>query len=68
MISVAQGKRITKEFEIAGRLYAFDSSTINLFLIFFWCTSFRKAKGGLKIHTLFGCCDGAIECKCSGKS
>lgn len=53
MISVAQCKRITKEFEIAGRLYAFDSTTIDLCLNLFWWASFRKAKGGIKIHTLY---------------
>jgi IS4 transposase len=53
MISIAQGKRITKEFEFAGRLYAFDSTTIDLCLNLFWWASFRKAKGGIKIHTLY---------------
>lgn len=53
MISIAQGKRITKEFEIEGRLYAFDSTTIDLCLNLFWWASFRKAKGGIKIHTLY---------------
>ncbi len=53
MISIAQGKRITKEFEIAGRLYAFDSTTIDLCMNLFWWASFRKAKGGIKIHTLY---------------
>lgn len=53
MISIAQGKRITKEFEIAGRFYAFDSTTIDLCLNLFWWASFRKAKGGIKVHTLY---------------
>lgn len=53
MISIAQGKRITKEFEIAGRFYAFDSTTIDLCLNLFWWASFRKTKGGIKIHTLY---------------
>lgn len=53
MISVAQEKRITKEFEIAGRFYAFDSTTIDLCLNLFWWASFRKAKGGIKMHTLY---------------
>ncbi|MBN2900183.1 MAG: IS4 family transposase [Clostridia bacterium] len=53
MIAVAQGKRITKEFEIAGRFYAFDSTTIDLCLNLFWWASFRKTKGGIKVHTLY---------------
>jgi hypothetical protein len=53
MISIAQRKRITKEFEIDGRFYAFDSTTIDLCLSLFWWAHFRKAKGGIKVHTLF---------------
>jgi hypothetical protein len=53
MISIAQRKRITKEFEISGRFYAFDSTTIDLCLNLFWWASFRKAKGGIKVHTLY---------------
>jgi hypothetical protein len=53
MISIAQGKRITREFIIAGRFYAFDSTTIDLCLNLFWWASFRKTKGGIKIHTLY---------------
>lgn len=53
MISIAQSKRIKKEFEIAGRFYAFDSTTIDLCLSLFWWAHFRKAKGGIKLHTLY---------------
>jgi len=53
MISIAQGKRITREFEISGRFYAFDSTTIDLCLNLFWWASFRKSKGGIKVHTLY---------------
>jgi hypothetical protein len=53
MISIAQGKRIKREFEISGRFYAFDSTTIDLCLNLFWWASFRKSKGGIKIHTLY---------------
>ncbi len=53
MISIAQGKRITREFEICGRFYAFDSTTIDLCLNLFWWASFRKTKGGIKVHTLY---------------
>jgi len=53
MIAIAQEKRITKDFEIAGRFYAFDSTTIDLCLNLFWWAGFRKAKGGIKMHTLY---------------
>ena len=53
MIYIAQSKRITKEFEITGRFYAFDSTTIDLCLNLFWWASFRKNKGGIKVHTLY---------------
>jgi len=53
MISIAQGKRITREFEICGRFYAFDSTTIDLCLNLFWWASFRKTKSGIKVHTLY---------------
>ena len=53
MIAIAQSKRITREFEISGRFYAFDSTTIDLCLNLFWWASFRKNKGGIKVHTLY---------------
>ena len=53
MIAIAQEKRISKDFEIAGRFYAFDSTTIDLCLSLFWWASFRKTKGGIKMHTLY---------------
>lgn len=53
MISIAQGKRSIREFEICGRFYAFDSTTIDLCLNLFWWASFRKTKGGIKVHTLY---------------
>ena len=53
MIAIAQSKRITREFEIYGRFYAFDSTTIDLCLNLFWWASFRKNKGGIKVHTLY---------------
>ncbi len=36
-----------------GKVYAFDSTTIDLCLSVFWWAGFRKAKGGIKLHTLF---------------
>jgi len=53
MIDVAQKKRLDREFEIEGRFYAFDSTTIDLCLSFFWWAKFRKTKSGIKLHTLF---------------
>jgi hypothetical protein len=41
------------DFEIKGKVYAFDSTTIDLCLNVFWWAKFRKAKGGIKMHTLF---------------
>jgi hypothetical protein len=53
LIGIARNKRANEDFEIKGKLYAFDSSTIDLCLSVFWWAKFRKAKGGIKIHTLF---------------
>ena len=38
---------------INGNVYAFDSTTIDLCLNVFWWAGFRKAKGAIKIHTLY---------------
>lgn len=38
---------------INGKVYAFDSTTINLCLSVFWWAEFRKTKGGIKLHTLY---------------
>ena len=53
LIAIAQNKRIKREFEIAGKFYAFDSTTINLCLSLFWWANFRKTKAGIKLHTLY---------------
>ena len=53
LIAVARRKRANDNFEIKGKVYAFDSSTIDLCLSVFWWAKFRKAKGGIKLHTLF---------------
>lgn len=52
MIDVARKKRATKIFDLDGRVYAFDSTTIDLCLEVFWWAKFRKHKGGIKMHTL----------------
>ena len=38
---------------VKGNVYAFDSTTIDLCLNVFWWAAFRKAKGGIKLHTLY---------------
>ena len=38
---------------IDGNVYAFDSTTIDLCLSVFWWATFRKTKGGIKLHTLY---------------
>ena len=53
LIDVARKKRANDNFEIKGKVYAFDSSTIDLCLSVFWWAKFRKAKGGVKLHTLY---------------
>jgi hypothetical protein len=53
LIDVAQEKLSTDDFEVKGKVYAFDSSTIDLCLSIFWWAKFRKNKGGIKLHTLY---------------
>jgi len=53
LINLAQTKLTNDEFEIKGKIYAFDSSTIDLCLSVFWWARFRKNKGGIKLHTLY---------------
>lgn len=53
LIDMAQNKLKNDNFEIKGKVYAFDSSTIDLCLNVFWWAKFRKAKGGIKLHTLY---------------
>ena len=53
LIAIARKKRANNDFEIKGKFYAFDSSTIDLCLSVFWWATFRKTKAGIKLHTLF---------------
>lgn len=53
LIDIARDKLKNERFEIKGKVYAFDSSTIDLCLNVFWWAKFRKAKGGIKLHTLY---------------
>ena len=51
MVSIAQTRRITKEFELHGRFYAIDSTTIDLCMSVFRWAEFRSTKSGIRIHT-----------------
>lgn len=53
MVRVAQKKRIKDIFKLHGKVYAFDSTTIDLCLSVYDWAHFRRAKGGIKVHTLF---------------
>ncbi len=53
LIAIARKKKANNDFEIKGKIYAFDSSTIDLCLSVFWWATFRKTKAGIKLHTLF---------------
>ncbi len=53
MIDIARRKCANDDFEIKGKVYAFDSTTIDLCLNIFWWAKFRKAKAGIKLHTLY---------------
>lgn len=53
LVDIARKKRANDEFMIKGKVYAFDSSTIDLCLSVFWWAKFRKAKAGIKLHTLY---------------
>ena len=46
MIDIARKKRINKDFEIEGKVFAFDSTTIDLCLSVFWWAKFRRTKAG----------------------
>ena len=53
LIEIARRKKDNDNFEIKGKIYAFDSTTIDLCLNVFWWAKFRRAKGGIKLHTLY---------------
>ena len=44
-----------EDFTVAfdGSVFAFDSTTIELCVSVFWWASYRKTKGGIKLHTLY---------------
>ena len=51
MVSLAQQRRLTKKFELHGRFYAVDSTTIDLCMSIFRWALFRSTKSGIKVHT-----------------
>ena len=51
MVSIAQKKRILKEFELHGRFFAVDSTTIDLCMSLFHWARFRSTESGIKVHT-----------------
>lgn len=53
LIGVAQSKNKNENFEIKGKIYAFDATTIDLCLNVFKWANFRKNKAGIKLHTQF---------------
>lgn len=51
MVEFAQQNCINQEFELNGKYYAFDSTTIDLCLSLFEWARFRSTKSGIKVHT-----------------
>ena len=51
MIAEAQSRLMTKDFELHGKFYAVDSTTIDLCLSLFRWAKFRSTKSGVKVHT-----------------
>ena len=51
MISVAQKMCIKKDFELHGKFYAVDSTTIDLCMSMFMWACFRSTKSSIRVHT-----------------
>lgn len=51
MVDIAQRKRHGKPFELYGKYYAFDSTTISLCLSIFDWANYKSTEAGIKIHT-----------------
>lgn len=51
MVDIAQRKRSGKPFELFGKYYAFDSTTISLCLSIFNWANYKSTEAGIKIHT-----------------
>ena len=52
VMAEAQKCRAVEIFKLGGKVYAFDSTTIDLCLSVFEWALFRKKKGGVKIHIM----------------
>lgn len=56
MIALARSNAVQDEdfmLPITDKVYAFDSTIIDLCLNVFWWATFRSTKGGVKLHTLY---------------
>ena len=53
MVAQAQKKLNADVFKLGGKVYAFDSTTIDLCLSVYEWAKFRRTKAGIKVHTLF---------------
>jgi Transposase DDE domain/Domain of unknown function (DUF4372) len=53
LIVNCQTKNNNESFEIKGKIYAFDATTIDLCLSVFYWVNFRKNKAGIKLHPPF---------------
>lgn len=51
MVSIAQKKRLTTPFELHGKFYAVDSTTITLCVSLFRWAKYKHDESGIKIHT-----------------
>ena len=51
MVSMAQARRIIKEFELHGRFYGIDSTTVDLCMSVIRWAEFRSSKSSIRIHT-----------------
>lgn len=47
LMDMARSKRTHDDFQVKGKIYAFDSSTIDLCLNVFWWAKFRSTKAGI---------------------
>lgn len=53
LIDRARKLLANEDFEIKGKIYAFDSSIVKLCLSVFWWAKYNRDKGGIKLHTLY---------------
>ena len=53
MMEQAHTQRVASALNLGGSVYTFDSTTIDLCLSVFCWATFRKRKGGIKVHTLY---------------